>query len=72
MQLTPVERLILLKLTQVLEKVDPTSAAQHDSDAQALELGREAEIDGLFDVLDLQPIVAMRPRPVLQLINLAE
>ncbi len=44
MHLTPAERLILLKLTQILERIDPAHAKQYDRDAQALELGSSAGI----------------------------
>lgn len=52
MHLTPVGRLILLKLTQILERIDPANAAQYDADAQALELGTPAGIAAMFELID--------------------
>ncbi len=51
MQLTPVERLILLKLTQLLERMDMENAKEHDADAQALEQGTPAGIARMFECL---------------------
>jgi len=74
MQLTAVERLILLKLTNILEVIEPAKAQQHDVDAQALELGDEAGLAELFQVLDLgEPSPAIRVgRPTLRLVHSAE
>jgi hypothetical protein len=69
MQLTLVERIILLKLTQILEVIDPGNAAQHDADAQALELGDERGIARLFDVIDLEPPQAAPRRPALRIVS---
>jgi hypothetical protein len=69
MHLTPVERLILLKLTQVLELIDPAHAAQHDADAQAIELGTPAGLAGLFDMIDLQPLPIRPQLPTLRLVT---
>ncbi len=72
MQLTPAERLILLKLTQILEIIDPANARQHDADAQALELGTPAAIASLFEVLELEPAVVAPVRPSLRIVHLPE
>lgn len=73
MLLTPVERLILLKLTHVLELVDPANAEQHNADAQALELGTPRGIAAMFDQIDLEPAdISARPRPTLSLVYSAE
>jgi hypothetical protein len=68
MQLTPVERIILLKLTQILEIVDRGKAAQYDAEAQALELGDAKGIAELFDVIDLNPLEAPA-RPMLRIVS---
>ena len=74
MQLTAVERLILLKLTNILELIDPANARQYDADAQALELGDRSGLAELFQVLDLdQPSSAICVgRPTLRLVHSAE
>jgi hypothetical protein len=67
--LSPVERLILLKLTQILAVIDPANAKQHDADAQALEVGFPAAMVGLFDLIDLEPMEAAPPRPFPRLVS---
>lgn len=72
MKLTPVERLMLLKLTQILEVIDPAHAAQHNADAEALEQGTPARIKALFDLIELEPVDEMPAlRPVLRLVHSA-
>jgi uncharacterized protein YfbU (UPF0304 family) len=69
-QLTPVERLILLKLTQILEVIDPAKAKQYDEEAQALELGTSAGLASLFEQIDLEPSIPPPPgRPILRLVS---
>jgi hypothetical protein len=77
MLLSPAERLILLKLTHILERIDPAHAKQHDADAQALELGSPAGLAAMFEVLDLEPAsrspcAAQAPRPQLRLVHSAD
>jgi uncharacterized protein YfbU (UPF0304 family) len=62
MHLTPVERLILLKLINVLELIDPANAEQHNADAQALELGAPAGLARMFELIELEPVPMIAPR----------
>lgn len=74
MRLTAAERLILLKLAQVLEIIDPANARQHDADAQALELGTPACIASLFQHIDLAPVDGpiRVAAPLLRLVSAAD